>query len=422
MSRNEKACERGRQICQELFAATTNGTLGYKQMSAAVRFIYDDGNDYNHSVGASWIWHNPEAFAKAIGINAEAFFREHQDVVNFRTMPIAHPDLFKLIIPRHRLTLLREIVLAHCNDYYRWVAVAINGGVSKSDIAQLIREHLAKDPPMHWHVQKFVSEGVNQFPATCDHDNEHAMRRWEEFNQAHPGPWSVFKNEELEQLLYCCCWNAGKEIIKARGALNARLGEETTDRLCDEAVKHIDDLVHLELNQLLDLPFATRWRLANRIKPEAYQGNLVARFIISVVMDQVISAGVVLLGNARTEVITLLNKVPGAPTLYAAAHSLGREVPGWLEAILSDRLTNDGYIKGRVKEGTYFNTRAQKTLSQKQLRHGNILYVQDFRQHDYSPRVGEEVVVCEKNAQFRARKGSTEIRSAYFYPAKKLPS
>lgn len=420
MTADQEKRERALEICEQLKIAHQTGTLGYIQLSEAVRFVYDDGDDYNHSVGASWIWNRPADFAKAVSDRAEEFFREHRDVVNFRTMPVTHLYLFNLIAPEHRLPFLRDIVLTHCHDYYRWVAVALNAGIAKNDVTLLICDHLKQDPPMHWHVQNFVSGGVNQFPATCDHDNEHIMNRWKMFDQAHPGPWSVFNNDELEKLLYGCCEHAGKEIIKARHALIARLGEDKTDRLCAKAVEHIDDLVHLELHQLQGLPFATRWQLANRIKPEACQGNLATRFIVSVVMDYVISAGTTLLDDARPIVLALLNKIRGALTLYAVAHSLGREAPSWLEAILCDRLTHDGYVKGTVEEGTYFNTRTKKTLLQKQLRHGDILYVQDRRQHDFSPRVGEEVIVHVKSAQFRTKKGSTKILSAYFYPAKKL--
>lgn len=400
MSRDEARCTKAREILTDLYATDT---LTETQIARAVTFVYDNGDNYSASPGNDWIWENYESLPRVIP-NVEAFFRRHMKYL--ARIAISRKELLMLISAEHRARFLDDALKACVPFNYNWVRAAFACNVERKEVAALLRAQIEK-APKHY-SPNFVQYGAGDLPP----------ERYEQILEANT-PWAMFDDMELLEVLRLCMNDpdSAKYFFSQRKALTLRYSEEDANQLCKEAADHVNSVIQLELRDLRLLPLDTRLRLARQITLETFRSDeTTAMFICDVVMDFTDREQKPNPANYNE----LLDKIDWAPTLYRAAHSLDREVPEWLEKVLLDRLTRNGFIIGTVEFGQHTPKGATRPVGQWQLRHGTNLYVQHRYQNNFFPSKGARVIVQPKSARFLTKRADSQIFAVAFIPTTKL--
>lgn len=241
---------------------------------------------------------------------------------------------------------------------------------------------------------KAVAEGKT-FPVTHDpywasgrDRSPEAMwrRHFESFK-----PWDIMSNEELFEALSVCAEKVPSATIAQMDNIKARLGETSTAAIMTKAVEGTNSLGRISDHVLKSLPFPTRKRLVERLKPPKYhyEEKSIAQFVFTILTE--------LPKRDREEfwgkTIEPLVKKIKAPILYKAWRQLDLEEKD-VEITLRRRLDAEGYLMGNITMG-----RHPKGGIQWGVKIGRTLYVKSRDQHRYFPKEGDPVMFRQKGFQ-----------------------
>lgn len=454
MKRISSYDELGR-IRDQLDEAAANGTLTAELLGEAVDTIDDAGYEtIPSSVGMDWIWRNSKALAENIS-DVPGFFRAHLDN-SYITGAIHSEELLRLIPEEEREQFVREVLFRHTPANNGWVEAAINAGVSREAVAEMVLEKLRRSQVISG-VWTFIEHDFLEYGAgrverasslrdflqhrlapgeaeriAGEMQQTPGVERvgtslaagmslldddpWQWRFAEEPTLWSVLDDEQFVEALRICIGKSPNLLFSGRRVnetitltqkLRMRLSPEQLEAVLMEAAGKLESLDGVNLDELDRLSPTVQLEIARRT------GGGSLDFVVRLALmlgfkncgyelceefsEQFAS------GHSATNYRRLWGKLQKAEHKVMASH---------IEERLLKRLEADGYVLGQATEGKYFNRKLGRECSQMQVRDERETYVQDRYQHRYHPAEGDWVLFDKRGHQLTPR-----VVSVIFIPA-----
>lgn len=402
-----------RQINEALDRALASGTLTPELLATAIRAVrYDQGDGPPYSLGLSWLWDKAQdkkdswgfrptepgdrTIVKRVVPNPLAWLEAFMDDASLMSVVICHGEVLNAV--EDRVGLGKLVFQAHvrygaCSSE-SMVAACLEAGVDPAMLRQAI---LAR-------VETCEVEAIEPF-LRCGFG--YIGDRLENTI------WSLLRRDELESVLMLSAMIAPSLVLsydvadKIEYALKSRAFV-----VFSQAAESLSSLSGVDMVRVQKFPWEVQMALAGRLRPESCDSDQVAEFLLKLAISSPTSS--------KTAFSLLRSKFQAisAPRLCRLIRNLDNEhkkarendliarfpMPDGLWNYMEDRLDEEGYVRGTLTRGAYFNRKRNREEQQHQLVVGDTIYIHDDFGHRYYPSEGSFVLVKADRARFLTRR------------------
>lgn len=365
------------KLIESLTAAAAKGALTVNEIDKVVRTYYDDRDYIDESIGTTWICQNPGLFQGSVP-DALAFFRAHLETPHCTELLLLRSEILRLVPESERLAFIREAYLKNGARNYGWIDAALEAGVPREAVADLLLEKLRA--------------------ATADRDQEYnyatAARDFIEYGNGDSyrnPPWSMLDDARFLEAVRICAEKTPRTVFSRLEKIRRRLDEATITALRLEAAKRPGAIGELPYEELRRLPYETQFAMVEQLRPDDASVKAV-RLIVNVLMEGTVAAIEPLCARLDPILAKIDPVVCYRTTWKDRQESQNRHVAAWFEEKFKGHVRLAGYRIGTVTTGTYADRRSRSPRRQMQVVADGRTYVQSRYQHRYFPGTGDTVI------------------------------
>jgi hypothetical protein len=352
------------------------------------------------SYGMDWIYKHIQQFLELLeehSLSVEEFFRDHFS--NRYIGGILHSDLLLLTLgkPAERTAFVREVFLAVGAPNQGWLYVALDSGINKADLAEMILEKVRSAPVVRssiwsWLRHDFLVHGSGRvFSNSVGHV----------FFESGMTYWSILSDEQLHEAMQVIADRMPNELfggphvnerVTLAYKIAGRLGRDMTLALLERASHNLTSLDGVQPYVLDEMPLDAQLRVARRLLPQRHYG---CQWVVQMATQRGSYNGGLALIKEFTGQFAFAG-LHDYKAWYVAQNAADRDqsLLDEIGRIIRLSLEQQGWMIGTITEGQHRDQRQlQVTVPGER---GTIRYVKDRYQHSYhdtyiSPAAGDIV-------------------------------
>ncbi len=405
--------EQIKQVYAGLDCRLAAGTLTPELLATAIRAVrYDQGDGPPYSLGLHWLWNKAQdkkgyysykieevgdrTIVKRVVPNPLPWLEAFMEDGSLMSAIICHGGVLNAVEDRVGLGKLvfQTYVRFGAHNHDGMIAASFEAGVDPAMLRQAVLARVETCDPKA--IETFLKYGCHGVGDLAD-----------------KSLWGLLRRDELESVL----------MLSALLAPNLVLSREVADKIeyvLRERAHEVFDAAAAELSTLAGVDMArigysysdATFAIASRLRLEECDTDQAAEFLLKLVISSPTSPKAVFkLLRSKFQAISaprLCRLIRNLDTVHKKARENDRlalfPVPDGLWNYMEDRLDEDGYVRGKLSSGTYFNRRLNQEARQLQLVADDAIYIHDDFAHRYYPSEGAFVLVKADRARLLTRR------------------